>query len=986
MLCALLCVRIKREKMNPKNSMISIALASMLIGCGSSSSTPTPTMSKVCLDVNMNAICDAGETFKEVTTWDGNGDSKIEVDTSLTGAPLAYNGTNGYIFTAPAGSEFIYAGTTMKNNELIYNQVIEEKTGAAAKAYVHPHFAGGNPTAQNKKDIADAVKTNIEAYPNESRYAVIAAVMNKLFAASSVPADIAGITVTAEDIASADVPSLAKLNVTKTFDVNTSDAITTMDNAGWLDAGDTELKYLAAKNGKLVGGTVEHNGLAVVDVSEQSLKFTAVSVLTDAGDEVDSQSGASEAAIKGLELSSDGLSVYINVPRNDGNVDQNNLGLFKVAINTDGSIPTTSTELDPGDGQRIIVDTTRKLVKDNISKFALTPDDSKVLILDEDDNLIVYDGDLAGEIVAVETDGFEAISVSNDTVFAVADTNITKLSLSTLTGTEQIELSFEPSQIMVNADGTKLVAFQDGDSKIAVIDLSNNSIKEAQIEMEADVAAVSPDFTKLALVGEDEDKVLIVNLTVPEPSIQSSYDVDYEAEAVAFVDNDNVAIAYNGRHIAILNIETTQKNNNLSSKLEQAKKELNEGAINNNRPLDMVLDDLTLSTKHEEIAISWESTLSTNYLKLPDGNVTRPSIGEEDITGVLTATLSASFRGNTQTDSKNFDVKIRKLVPTSSITKSIDIPDDFEKHGGYMAAGPDGLLASLFTVEKNDNKKGGVFIFKSDGDDFDFHVGNENNHTQFEEDGDGLAVAFIGTDQVLAVSSGGHIYRYTVNGANDMIQSQKISLGSEETFAAGFNDAKTKLAVLVEDASENHTSMVYNIAGDGTVSFDKNISMKKLNYEDKLAINDDASIVFSVSGDDENIVNAQEGATHTSFAAATEIKGMTYISGILYATDEDGVINSFPNGDLTSSTQTPAIHAGRIYTVSEADDKLFVFLYVKKGGDNDGGITILDKTTLEEVHYIPARGLRRGTVSSDGKSVYFFKRTKPKNMSYIELP
>ena len=47
----------------------------------------------------------------------------------------------------------------------------------------------------NKKAIADAIRTNIKDHPNKNRYAVIAAVMNKLFSQDQIPADIAGISI-----------------------------------------------------------------------------------------------------------------------------------------------------------------------------------------------------------------------------------------------------------------------------------------------------------------------------------------------------------------------------------------------------------------------------------------------------------------------------------------------------------------------------------------------------------------------------------------------------------------------------------------------------------------------------------------------------------------------------------------------------------------------------------------------------------------------
>lgn len=983
--------------MKHRKTALALCIASALAGCSDSTSSNPGVSEKnstVCLDVNMNAICDPGETSEKVATWD----TENPVATTLTGAPLAYAGENGYTFTAPADFGKIYAGTTMLNNELIYNQLIDEKTKPKAKAYVHGKF-GGDVTTKNKADVAEAVKNVIAAHPNESRYTVIAALMNKIFASDTVPDDIAGITVTTQDIANANNPSLAKLEITEAFEVDISGEVERQENLGWLDASDAAILNVSATNGKIVIGTQEHNGLAVIDASTQIINFSPIAVITDAGDDVDSISGASEApmAKDGVALSSDGSSVYINIPRNDDNSDDKALGFYKVAINADGSIPTITTELDPGDGQRITIDTTKVLknsngeVVENVYKFSVSSDDSKVLILDEDDILSVYDSDLENQLATAITDGFSAIALSGDTVYAATEEGIKKLSTSTLEETGNIALSFETSKIMINTEGTLLVAFKSGDTQIAVVNLSDNSVNEGTVKMSSDAAAVSPDFTKLALVGEDEKRVVIVNLTVAGFSVQSAHETEFSAEAVAFINNEKIAVAHSDYNVTVLDVVTTNTNINLDSKITQAKKELNQASINHDRPFDIVLKDLLLSQSYENVDISWAEAGLSSYLALPDGGVTRPAIGQTDAVGTLTASLSASFRNEVKSGTKAFDLKIRKLVPESTITKSIPLSDDFEKHGGQMSTGPNGLLAVLLTDERDDNDKGGVFILQSNGDDFDFYIGDTDitdgeTYHKFDEKGDGLAVAFTQDDQVVVATSGGQIYRFTINRANDIATTQKITLTAEETLAAAFNTAKTILAVLVVDDSENYQTLIYDIDGTGALAFNRAADMEPLSYEDKLAISDDASIIFTISGDDENIVNAQQGEAHTSFAAEAEIKGLTYLENILYATDEEGTLNGFAAGNLSSNTITKALHSGRIYTVEEADGKLFVFLYVKKDSDEGGGVSILDKNTLEEVHFIPAKGLRRGGVSPDGKSVYFFKRTEPKNISYIQLP
>ena len=962
-------------------TLLSLSIATTLTACGGSGgkslTPPAEKKSTVCLDTNANAVCDAGETSEQVVTWD----KENPVATTLTGAPLAYTGENGYIFTAPAGSPKIYAGTTMLNSEMIYNQVITNKTKADAKAYVHGKF-GSEPSVEQKKDMADNFKKAIEANPAANRYAVIAAVMNK---AMVTPNNIKNITVSAQDISAASVPALAKIDIAGSFSKNNDDEIQRQKDLGWVDAKDAELVSITAKNGKLVGGSHYHNGLTIIDVATKAKTNSPVSIITDSGDDIDSASGASETYIRDVMLSSDATYVYVNIPpkkSSSNTYDTEIMGLYKVKIEADGSIKTIETGI-AGGGKRIAIDETEsKRLNAIVSMFSVASDDSKVVLLDSEDNLSVYDGNLENELATVETEGFNSITIAGDSVFTTLEDGVSRLSTSNLIETAKVTLEFGPDMLVVSEDGAKLIAYAKGN--LAVINLADNSVNASAISFNADSIALSANGNKLALSGEDETSIIILNLMVPGFPVQGKYDAS--SEAITFIGNDKLAMLDGAKKITILDVSVTTKNNNLVAKIKSAKEGLNENTINGGRLFNAVLEDVFLSDKHEDIAISWSSTVNASYLNIDNGTVTRPEIGMSDATGKLTAALSASFRGQDETDSKEINIIIPKHVPETEVTKSIPLSDDFEKHGGYMDTNSGGLLATLFTEERDDNEIGGIFILKSDGDDFDFYVGDTDisdgeTYHKYDEKGDGIAVAFTKENQVTVVSTGGFIYRYTINAANDMTKSQKIAVEGQ-ILSAGFNEAKTKLGILTLKDGNNITR-IYDIDNNGTIMFNKNIAMQALDYDEKMTINNDASIVFAISGGEENIVNSQKGNIHTSHTSAVEFKGLTYLNNTLYVTDKAGIINAFTNGDLSQNKRTQALHQGRIYTLKEAAGKLFVFIYDKK---SDGGISILNKNTFEELHFIPANSLRRGEVSPDGKSVYYFQRNKPKNLSYINLP
>jgi len=903
--------------MNFRNSVISISLASLLVGCG------------------------------------GDTDS---VKNAINGPDIK--------------------GSTMLKSELIYNQVVASKTKESVLPYIMGKFGGAKPTEQNSKDIETAVANAKAAHPDKKPAAVTAAVINKVIAiASSNPSGIKDITVTAQDIVDADVPSLAKLTITESFSKSNDDEIQRQNNLGWIDAKDMELMSITAKNGKIVGGSKYHNGLTVIDVASKNSVFSPVSIISDHGHHIDSASGASENRLEGVVLNSDASFVYVNIPHKKykpDTADLETVGLYKAKIESDGSIKTTESPLPVGTGKRLMIDESVSVRLNKIVKrFAVANDDSKVVVLDSEDNLFIYDGNLANKSAELETDGIEAVAISGDTVFASIENNITKMSTGDLSIAGQIEIGFEAKGIVVNSDGTKLVAFDDK-TKIAVVNLADNSIKSGSILYAADMVSVSDDFTKAALSGEDEDTILVVNLTVPGFSIQGKYDAT--SEHVAFLGNDKLVIG-KGSGLAVLDVTTTTENINLATKIELAKEGLHNKAINNGNYFNTVVKDMKLPTSYENINIAWTSNLPIGNLNPADGNVTRT---DSDASGELTATLLGAFRGQEVTGNKAFDLTVKKIVPTTDVTSSLDLTDDFR--GGYMSAGVNGKVASL----NKEGDEGGIYILDSDATTLSFYVGDiATGYHKFGGKEDGIAVSYTKENQVVAVTTLGNIYRYTIGGMNNITESQKISQAEGiSTKSAVFNSLRTKLAVLVSDESDNYTTKIYDIAGDGTVTHNSDIAMEKLVYNGEIAINDDASVIYTRS--DGDVVNAQDGTTHTSHVIGERIRGIYYVNDTLYATDSTGKLTAFAGGDLSSNTKTDTGHNGRAYMIKEVGDELFIFLYAKN--TTDGGVSIVNKATLEELRFIPAKTAYRGTVSANGKGVYFFSYTKPRKLNYTRLP
>ena len=923
--------------MNFRNSVISISLASLLVGCG------------------------------------GDNDS---VKNAINGPDIK--------------------GSTMLKSELIYNQVVASKTKESVLPYIMGKFGGAKPTEQNSKDIETAVANAKAAHPDKKPAAVTAAVINKVIAiASSNPSGIKDITVTAQDIVDADVPSLAKLEITTVLDKNVTAEIDQQITDGWADSKDASIRYITAKNGKVVGGSVYHNALTVMDANSQTVVYTAVGAITDHGHHADSVSGASEGYVRGVHLNENASYVYVNIKPGRGD-SQGTTGLYKAKIKADGSIATITTELDPGDGKKIDIDTSGDSYKldKNVQKFAVSSDDSRVAVYDEEKNLYVYSGDLTTEISAVETDGLDAIAISTDTVFAAVDKNITKMLITDLSNSGQIaSLDFKPSGIILNSDASKLIAY-DSKTKIAVVNLADGTINSGTVTFHSSTVSASDDFSKVVLAGREEKNMLVVNLTVPGFSIQGKYPLEEGSRGASFIDNNKIAVINNRNGMAIVNIATTTDNINLDYKILSAKETLNKATMNGGGYFNAVIKDMTLSKAYENLGISWSSTLPVGNLNPADGNVTRPANNAQDVSGKLTALISASFRGDKKEGSKEFDISIRKSPAMLAVPKIVETG-----RAQYMAANMSGsvLVAPIqdkFTINGQEEDKYGLasYLIDSNGD---ISIATAPKMYASDEQVVGVGVNGNSAFALTAKESSGRLFSVAIasNGtlSSSVISSVDIATGVPQKVE--WNADNSKAVVMVKEADETFLAEIYNVDADGNIALDSTIDMgenKGYKTYGPPAINEAGDKVFQRDGEK---VYAIDSNGVVASAEVEEIARVWYIHDRVIVNSYDGNIFSF-NEDLGDLKIFSTGTGGRMYgaegRIVDGEKKLFI--PVQRSDKSLNGIYVLgvadDGTLTEELFSNQAEGADRMAVSGNGKRVFFGFRdsSKKRQMAVVTIP
>ena len=981
--------------MTYKKSLISIGISTVLAGCSGGGSgdgsTPTPvSFSKACIDSNANAVCDDGETVEDVSAPSA---TEFSVTTTLTSSdyPLAYNSSTGYTLTAPKGASALSVDTTLMQNELIYNQVIENKLTADVDSYLATKL--GTLTDENKQDIAQSIKQAVSTHQaNHTRSAIIAAVINKIVVGGSVSM----VTVTDAEVTVANAPTLNKLALTLAREDAVDDEIAQQDTDGWVDAKDASIRSIDAKNGKIIGGSHYHNGLVVMDATGSGVAtLSPVSVVTDAGHGVDSASGVSENYLRDAVFSSDASFVYVNIPKKKASsttADTETFGFYKAKVNPDNTIATTETGTGAVKVIKIAETDGGARLAEQVSMFAVAPDDSQVVLLDSENNLTVYTGDLATVVVSVEMPDVKSMVIDDGKLFITkGDEKVYILSLETLAETQTVTLNFVPDEVRVNHDLNTMVAFNhghDNNGKMTIAVIKDDVVvNQGEVKFTSDSGAVSPDMTKIVLFGHEESTISIVNLTVPGFSIQATHEVT--TRDASWVDNDNIAVISDRNSLAVINVEETDINVSLAIKIALGKAGLGPASINGGGFMNAIIKDVKLPTNYENVGITWGSENSALVVgtgaSLGKGVVTRPDTASTDVTGELSASLSGTFRDETFADSVSFDTTVRKMPGDLGTSSFLEVGN---VRNQYMAVSDDGSITALPTYFENASEKGfyGFTTFKLNSSDEPVVVSGTAEEPKVYNATESLAGVGISGNFVIGVAgddvtpANARIFTVAIDDAGvmaDTVTAEKPLVGGNpKSRGVGFSEDKTKIAVMVKNETTGAwTAEIFSVdVGTGALTVMTAIPMDS-SAEYKIygppVVSNDGLAVYQRT--EASVIKSDASSENAVEVPVNEVARVFSNNNFIFVNTYEGNIHTF-DMDLTagSEKQFSTGTGGSMYGGDVVGN--YYYIPVRRAGDDFNGVYQLeidsaDGSLTEKAFTNVEEGVSRMAASSD--SIFF---------------
>lgn len=979
--------------MSIKNSLISITVATLLIGCGGSSSSDIEEVveeviadknSRVCLDVNANSICDSGEEYEEVTNWEAYSSSQ---SLNTNNYPLAYISENGLILTAAKGSTDISPWTTLVNNEIINNPNVS--TIADAETFLLSELGLSSTPTNLELEVLDGVILKaINANPNENVTAVLSAVAENIIESKSISADV---TVTSEDI---DELGLTKLATEELFSVNVDAEIEAQDAEGWIDANDASIRYISSKGGNIVTGSIYHNALSVVDINNQTIKYNPFATLKSSGHGTkDEVTGASENYLRGLVVSTDGNTIYANVPpksTSSETKDPNTYGLFKADITSDGTIDFSSG--------------TTIRAKEIFSSFQVSNDDNTIVAYDSENYFIVYNKDLveqsAEEIVNIEA---YAISTDNSTIFTAFNDSdntempnyISRITTSSLAvDTVKIALDFTPDEIIVLSD-TKLLAVDKGDLTIAIVDLTTNTVSsQVTIAMESNAVSVSPSGKYLVAAGHDDAKILVINLEDDSLPLQYTIELENTSRAVSFIDDSTIAYLNDTNSVTLSTLSDTGVVITLEEKFESAISDLLTEI--NGGYYDSIISDLSLAKTKNGFDITWSSTLGTNYLLIDSdnetGTVTRPENDMSNVNGVLSVEVKSIFRGEEVTESKNIDIEIRKKPMMLSAAKYVETG-----RSNYMASNDDGsvLVAPIrFENEAGEDVYGiATYTVNEAGE-----IAEQSTTKLYDTDKEIIGVG-VNASNAIGVSSGStsntgnpRIFSLAIDTDGNLADTilNEVAITSGEPATVEWNIDQTIASVMIQKEDGTYITEVYNVNAEGAITLSHTIDMGDKEYKSygPAVINEDATKVYQRDGDSVHLSTKDGGLTASK--EVNNIARVWYGANRVFVLDYAGTIYSY-NEALEDEKIFSTGTSGRMYGAETRtiEGKNYLFIPVQRSTDELNGIYQLEINsdgTLTEIAFSNnVYGADRMAVSKDGNTVFYSFTGDERSMAVLQL-
>lgn len=760
------------------------------------------------------------------------------------------------------------------------------------------------------------------------------------------------------------------------------------------------------------GGSARMLSANSVQMSVQSVNLSAQAQSSSSDYTVNTDpnnsKGLWEHLLEDAKITKDGKYVFALIRSKDESVkypDESTYGFFRTEVGPYGVYPYNASS-------------TLRIHSKDISKFELSNSDNRVIVYgqvtndkDEKQNILrVYDQDF-GLIKAVEIDNLSDFTITSTDALIVGHIKgdyinkpkLVTFNSTTLENKKEVELPFEGSEVFTYAHGTMAVVASKDANKIALVNLETMKVEqEKTLDINAELFSMSTNGKYLAVASED--KINIYNLSTPELTFQASISVDIaniltgeehkdeknSINNLSFV--GDALLSYTQKQtrnkVSTYNIVDTKVPMTVDNKLNTALATLDKYSVNNGYEFSEVKNKLTLIPSYNDVNFTWTVSALQSNINLSNGEVTRDV--NNNITGKLIATASTTFRDETSTKQKVFDVTILKDSPK--------ITDNVVKFNQLHTVNTSGLMrkviansnaSTIISYSELDDYFKGYNLFRTQNDQLVFTDGNSNSTNRLLRD-NLLNMTFKTDEKIIVVTVNKHypsfssIYLQDVQSDNTLqegyntLPKSQAHIGNAGTpLSAGFSGDKNKVIVIRKHHDfdySDHYADVYKISGD-KITLEEKIRMKPgVDYvnTNAPAVNNDGSIFYQI---DKNNIYKQQGETITS-VRLDNVSAVYYYNSRVYATTSKGLIVSYNENLEDSSKQEFNIgNEGEINNLEFRVNGAQNYIYAFASNTNSGVyiIKVSDSSEMSEFKFSAKANTKGGTVSGDGEHIFTFE-------------
>lgn len=304
----------------------------------------------------------------------------------------------------------------------------------------------------------------------------------------------------------------------------------------------------------------------------------------------------------------------------------------------------------------------------------------------------------------------------------------------------------------------------------------------------------------------------------------------------------------------------------------------------------------------------------------------------------MTANTSASFRGQTVEDSKDFELTVRKqpaLLPEPVAVQTAD------KSSQYMASNVDGdiMIASVrFENTDETNVYGFIGVTVKNGQP-SISTGTADLPKTYRDTetlvGVGITGSYaLGVSAALGDTGQARVFSASLNGN----ETSSVDITSGEPLKVGFNPMQDLAVVMIQKEDDSFITEIYGIDSSGGISLANTIVNAAAAYKNYRPpeITDDTSMTYQRDG--ENVVmTTADGQTSVS-AEVVEIERVWYYKGVVFVNTYEGNFVTFnENIDESSRKIFGTGTGGRIYgaagrTLNGTD---YLYIPVRNSGDEN---------------------------------------------------